>query len=97
MPLFGPWNGKLNNASDTIELNKPSGSINGIVPRVVIDRVQRELIVPVIENIRLVDQLASSAAEEERPAPWGTLPTNARSMPPSFTPAWPSAQSTPRT
>lgn len=39
VPLFGPWGGKLDNGGETIELNKPSGTIDGLVPRVIVDKV----------------------------------------------------------
>ncbi len=40
VPLYGPWNGRLNNGGETLELNKPSGIINGLIPRVLVERVQ---------------------------------------------------------
>ncbi|HEY5910104.1 MAG TPA: lamin tail domain-containing protein [Verrucomicrobiae bacterium] len=46
VPLFGPWSGKLNNGGETIELNKPSGSINGLVPRVLVERVKFDNVAP---------------------------------------------------
>jgi hypothetical protein len=40
VPLFGPWNGKLSNGGDTIELNRSSTPVNGVIPRVLVDKIR---------------------------------------------------------
>lgn len=39
VPLYGPWDGKLNNGGETVELNRPAAPTNGVVPRPLVDRV----------------------------------------------------------
>src|SRR6185295_5025208 len=46
VPIFGPWTGKLDNSSDSIELTRPDApelppsSDAGFVPRILVDRVK---------------------------------------------------------
>src|SRR5262249_13870677 len=40
VPLFGPYGGKLNNSDDNIELKKPTVLLAGIVPYVLVDKVE---------------------------------------------------------
>ena len=46
VPLLGPWEGQLDNAGDTLELNRPGLRIGERVPRVVVDKLSYRDLAP---------------------------------------------------
>ena len=46
IPIFGPWSGKLDNSSDSVELVRPGNPVAGIVPYILADKVHYSKDIP---------------------------------------------------
>ncbi len=77
--LFGPYMGKLDNSSDSVELKKPTTPVLGAIPYVLIDKIEYSDSAPWpvgADGFGLSLQRRDSAAYGNDPANWIAAPAN---------------------
>lgn len=89
IPLFGPYNGKLDNSSDTVRLESPDTPETNSVPYIHVDQADYKDVAPwpaAPDGSGAALQRLNLAAYGDDPANWvGAAPLTVRSIAPGFT------------
>jgi len=73
VPVFGPFQGKLDNSSDSVELFRPDAPVAGVVPYVLVERVRYRDVAPwpgAADGIGASLQRVNESAYGNDPANW---------------------------
>ena len=76
VPLLGPWNGRLANSGDTLELNRPGTPIGAHVSRVIVDKVAYRDVEPWPISADGLGNALNYSLQRDSARTYGNEPTN---------------------